>query len=105
MSSFRLATIGFVAVILVGMPEISLAATQNQTVEPGRPAPKMMCRDRFDSMDRNHDGVVTMEEFMSVRHPGGRGDRIFKARDTNGDGVLTKEEFCSGKGTGKGQTK
>ena len=49
--------------------------------------------------------LVTKDEFMAVRHPGGRGEDVFNSRDTNGDGALTKEEFCAGKEMGKGMSK
>jgi EF-hand domain pair len=89
------------AVLLVaGLVGSVWAADQSSTGAPGQPVPRMMCRDRFDAMDTNLDGLVTKEEFMSVGHPGGRGQAVFQSRDTNGDGVLTKDEFCAGKGKG-----
>lgn len=93
----------FLALVVVVMVGIGWAADQSQTGQPGQRAPRMMCQDRFDAMDANHDGVVTRDEFMAVGHPGGRGQEVFKSRDTNGDGVLTKDEFCAGKGMGKGR--
>jgi len=48
---------------------------------------------------------VTMEEFLAVRHRGGRAEEIFKARDSNGDGQLSKEEFCAARGKGAGRAK
>lgn len=93
----------FAAMILTGMFGSSWAADQSQPGQPGQSAPRMMCRDRFDAMDTNHDGVVTKEELMAVDHPGGRGEEVFKSRDTNTDGTLTKDEFCAGKGMGKGR--
>ena len=63
----------------------------------------MQCEENFNAMDKNEDGVVTREEFMAVRHPGGHGEQVFQSRDANGDGVLTRDEFCAGKGVGKGQ--
>lgn len=96
---------GFCWLVLTGM--VGSVWTADQT--PGRttsPAyPRMMCQDRFNAMDTNHDGVVTKEEFMAVRHPGGRGGEVSKSRDTNGDGILTKDEFCAGKGMGRGMGK
>jgi EF-hand domain pair len=91
--------------ILTGMSGSVWAADQSQGGQPGQPVPRMMCQDRFDAMDTNHDGVVTQEEFMAVPHPGGRGDEVFKSRDANGDGTLTKDEFCAGKGKGRGMGK
>ncbi len=99
--------LGFALLILAGMIGIvwGSAVAQGQAGQSGQAAPKMMCRDRFDAMDVDHDGKVTKEEFMSMRHPGGRGEDVFKSRDKNDDGILTKEEFCAGKGAGGGMGK
>jgi len=91
------------ALVVVTKVGIGWAVEQDQSGQPGPGVPRMMCQDRFDAMDTNHDGVVTRDEFMAVRHPGGRGQEVFKSRDTNGDGVLTRDEFCAGKGMGKGR--
>ena len=91
--------------MLTGMSGGVWAADQSQAGQPGKPVPRMMCQDRFDAMDTNHDGVVTKEEFIAVRHPGGRSEEVFKSRDTNGDGTLSKDEFCAGKGKGRGMGK
>ena len=63
----------------------------------------MQCEENFNAMDKNKDGVVPREEFMAVRHPGGRGEDVFSYKDVNGDGKITKEEFCSRKGPGPGK--
>jgi len=91
--------------ILAGMSGSVWAADQSQGGQPRQPVPRMMCQDRFDGMDTNHDGVVTGEEFTAVPHPGGHSEEVFKSRDTNGDGTLTKGEFCAGKGRGRGMGK
>jgi Ca2+-binding EF-hand superfamily protein len=91
--------------IITGMSGGVSAADQNQAREPGQPVPRMMCQDRFDGMDTNHDGMVTEEEFMAVPHPGGHSEEVFKSRDANGDGSLSKDEFCAGKGKGRGMGK
>jgi len=78
------------------------AAQGPQSGQPGQRGPRMMCQERFVSMDTNKDERVDKNEFMSFNHPGGNPEQIFKARDTNADGVLTKEELCAGNGTGMG---
>jgi hypothetical protein len=98
--SMVIVLITLVVAVTVG---IGWAVDQNQSGQPGSGVPRMICQERFDAMDTNHDGAVTRDEFTAVRHPGGRGQEVFKSRDTNGDGVLTKDEFCAGKGMGKGR--
>lgn len=62
---------------------------------------RMSCEDRFDSMDTNHDGHLTLEEFMAAPHHKGNPEKRFKAMDVNGHGYLTKEEFCANRGKGR----
>lgn len=94
--------VSLAVMLLQGIFTSIWAADQNGPGQSGQPAPRMMCQDRFDAMDTSHDGVVTRDEFMAVRHPEGRGEEVFKSRDGNGDGVLTRDEFCAGKGMGRG---
>jgi hypothetical protein len=97
---FMFVSITWIVFALLGT---AWAADQSQQNEQAQPRPMMKCQERFDALDTNHDGVVTMDEFMAVKHPGGRAQEIFTSRDINGDGKLTKEEFCSGKGKGRGK--
>ncbi|NLI31609.1 MAG: hypothetical protein GX422_02335, partial [Deltaproteobacteria bacterium] len=62
----------------------------------GKGRPRMMCQDRFTSLDTNKDGKVDEAEFAAIEHRRGTPEEIFKARDANADGLLTMEEFCSG---------
>jgi hypothetical protein len=101
MKSRELLVMVSVVFLLAGLAGSNWAADQSRPGDPGQPGPRMMCRDRFDAMDTNHDGLVTKDEFMAVRHPRGHGEAVFESRDTNRDGVLTKEEFCAGKGKGR----
>lgn len=101
MKSRELFVMVSVVFLMAGLAGDVWPADQGSSGDPGQPAPRMMCRDRFDAMDTNHDGLVTKDEFMAVRHPRGHEDAVFKSRDNNGDGVLTKEEFCAGKGKGR----
>jgi hypothetical protein len=73
--------------------------------QPGQAGrrPSDAVRGKFIALNKNKDGVVTREEFMAVRHPGGRGEDVFSYKDVNGDGKITKEEFCSRKGSGPGK--
>jgi Ca2+-binding EF-hand superfamily protein len=67
----------------------------------GQGSARMSCQERFDALDTNHDGKLTMEEFMAAPHHRGNPEERFKAMDVNGHGYITKEEFCSGAGTGR----
>jgi len=98
-ASVRVFLSTFILLVLLGSGWV---AAQNQPSQPSQPGPRMMCKDRFNTMDANHDGVITREEFMAVKHPGGHGEEVFKSRDANGDGVLSQNEFCAGKGKGQG---
>jgi len=91
--------------VLTGMSGSVWAAEQSQGRQPGQPVPRMMCQDRFDGMDTNHDGVLTKKEFMAVPHPAGPGEEVFESRDANDDGTLIKDEFCAGRGKGRGMGK
>ncbi len=73
---------------------------RSQIRETGKPA--MQCEKNFDTMDADHDGLVTKDEFAAFEHKRKNADEIFKARDADHDGKLTKEEFCTGKGAGQG---
>lgn len=56
--------------------------------------------ENFPLRDANHDGVITLEEFMA-KAPGSKEMKErFEQRDTNHDGVLTLEEF-TGRAKGK----
>jgi hypothetical protein len=76
---------------------------QDQSGQTGQRGPRMMCMDRFASLDANGDGRVDRGEFMSVDHRGGNAEQVFESRDANSDGALTKDEFCSGRGMRRGR--
>ena len=47
----------------------------------------------FDRWDTNHDGVVTLAEYLAGQKPNDLLEARFKHLDKNGDGQLTREEF------------
>jgi hypothetical protein len=59
-------------------------------------APIMGGQLSFDSIDTNHDGKVSKEEFLA------HAEEMFKSMDANGDGVLLRDELTCCKGAGKG---
>lgn len=95
-------------VVLLGVVAVMFltgwAQAQGKPAQGGQGTPMMGCQGRFDTLDANHDGKVSLEEFAAVPHPRGNADQMFKGMDGNGDGALTKDEFCAGKGPGKGKS-
>jgi hypothetical protein len=81
------------------------AHAQGKPAQSGQGTPMMGCQERFDTLDANHDGKVSQEEFAAIPHYRGNAEQMFKNMDRDGDGVLSKDEFCAGKGSGKGMGK
>jgi Ca2+-binding EF-hand superfamily protein len=94
-----------VLVVLVGLLAVfffaGMAFAQWQGGQGGQGGPRMGCQERFDALDTNHDGKLTLEEFMAAPHRRGKAEERFKAMDVNGHGYITKEEFWSGRGRGR----
>ena len=96
----------FVALAVLAMPLSGYSSEQNQQQSQpcpagGKATPRLQCYERFKSMDTNHDGAVTLEEFKTIPHHRGYPEKIFKSKDINGDGSLTQEELCAAKGMHK----
>ena len=92
----------FKFVVLAGLVAVFfIAGMAFAQWQGGQGAPRMGCQERFDALDTNHDGKLTLEEFMAAPHNGGDAEQKFKAMDVNGHGYITKEEFCSGRGMGR----
>ena len=49
----------------------------------------------FKAKDTNHDGKLTLEEYLHNFPDQAEGRRRFPTFDTNHDGVLTEEEFIN----------
>lgn len=78
-----------IALLHYAASEVSAQAGSAQT-DGIRPR----CVDRFNSLDKNGDGVVTMDEFSAPK-PVGDPSKVFKSLDANGDGVVSQSEFES----------
>jgi len=93
----------FKMVVLVGLVTVFLiAGAAFAQGQGGQGSQRMSCQDRFDALDSNHDGKLTLQEFMAAPHHRGNPEEMFKAMDVNGHGYLTKDEFCSGRGRHRG---
>lgn len=69
---------------------------------PARPVTKSpAAEDRaktFDRWDTNHDGTVTLAEYLAGQKPNPLLESRFKHLDKNGDGKLTRDEFIGPSG-------
>ena len=72
---------------------LSLAAG---TCPAGQSQAGLNCRKRFDSMDANNDGKVTLQEFEAGAINRAKAKKVFRSRDTLGRGYLTKDQVCGG---------
>ena len=69
----------FLSAVLVG--EVLLTEAYSQIRETGKLAMVQQCHQNFDAMDRNVDGVVTKEEFLSYEHKRRNPEAVFKSKD------------------------
>jgi len=92
----------FKLVVLLGLVTVFvMAGMAFAQWQGGQGSSRLSCQERFDALDTNHDGKLTLEEYMEAPHNRGDAEQKFKALDGNGHGYITKEEFCSGQGTGR----
>lgn len=90
-------------ILAIGLswPSWVSAQGQEQTEQPAQGAQteiKMGCERRWNALDKDGDGQVSLEELTSSRAARGRrAEGFFQRRDLDGNGVLTKEEFCASK--------
>ncbi|TGZ56138.1 hypothetical protein CRM22_010204 [Opisthorchis felineus] len=54
---------------------------------------------KFETLDRNHDGKITLKELseflVAFGFQAGQAQEFMKKVDTNKDGVISKEEFLA----------
>jgi len=92
----------FKLVVLLGLVTVFvMAGMAFAQWQGGQGSSRLSCQERFDALDTNHDGKLTLEEYMEAPHNRGDAEQKFKALDVNGHGYITKEEFCSGQGMGR----
>lgn len=83
--TIALATVLFVTAVGAALP----AGAQPMGPGWGGGRPDAPWRERFATLDTNHDGVITKAEFVA-----GAGD-VFAAMDADSSGDLTKDEFMA----------
>lgn len=72
----------------------SLAVVQNRRAPAARPTASKLDRNTiFDNKDLNHNGQLTLEEFLHRFPDAEEGRRRFPKFDKNSDGVLSRDEF------------
>ena len=83
----------------LGAPAKSPASTAAAT--PGTPANAKQDRHAmFDRRDKNHDGRLSLEEFLDGQPDPAEAPKRFPTFDTNKDGFLSREEFVNSGGQG-----
>ena len=69
----------------------SIASAQNKMGDP-----TVGWKNMLKQMDKNKDGKITHDEFMSIyKKNAAQAEKNFKWHDKNGDGVITQEEYLS----------
>lgn len=83
--------LGLMAFGILAIGQVSAQATIKQ-------APKMTPEQRFDKIDTNKDGAITLEEIKRAKGEEAKdADARFKKMDANADGKVTKTEFLKKK--------
>lgn len=86
--------------ITTGLPVDSRGKPASKA--PANPAkPTTDRKTIFKTKDSNHDGSLTLEEYLHRFPDETEGRRRFPGFDTNGDGTLTEEEFVRAGKTGR----
>lgn len=58
--------------------------------------PTIGWKNMLKQMDKNKDGKITRDEFMSIyKKNAAQAEKNFKWHDKNGDGIITQEEYLS----------
>jgi Ca2+-binding EF-hand superfamily protein len=70
-----------------------IAGTAYAKAPKNAPKPKKTIEDRFNDMDANKDGKVSLDEFKAKFPKPELAEKVFKKMDADGDGSLTLEEY------------
>lgn len=80
--------------ILLSMVLFLLAGT----CPAGQSQAGSQCKARFDTLDRDNDGKLTLEEFQAGAINPAKAKQRFDSLDKSNKGYLLKDQVCSGKG-------
>ncbi len=79
------------------VPPFTPSATEKAKPVAAKPAKPSMDRGLvFDKKDKDHDGKLSLEEFLANQPDPDQAPKRFPLFDTNHDGVLSREEFIQG---------
>ena len=79
--------------VLAALDRTGRATAGGPVAKPRKPATNRAAM--FKSKDTNHDGKLTLEEYLHNFPDEAEGRRRFLTFDTNKDGVLSEEEFVN----------
>jgi len=69
------------------------------TCPAGQSQAGSQCKARFDALDRDNDGKLTIEEFQAGAINRARAKQRFDSLDTSNKGYLLRDQVCTGKGS------
>ena len=79
----------------------AVRSAQEDTMPPHVPGPQSEIRDAFDAFDKNRDGLVSIEELLTLMDQIGEtlsreeAEDALRRGDTDGDGQLSFDEFIA----------
>ena len=102
-AAVRPAVVATLRALLATHPEAKPQIKPATTATVAAPAPNKANQDRpamFDRRDKNHDGKLSLAEFLDGQPDPAEAPKRFPNFDTNKDGFLSREEFVNSGGKG-----
>lgn len=102
-AAVRPAVVAPLRALLATHPEAKPQIKPATTATVAAPAPTKANQDRpamFDRRDKNHDGKLSLAEFLDGQPDPAEAPKRFPNFDTNKDGFLSREEFVNSSGKG-----
>lgn len=80
-----------IALTIIFFLYVGISSAQNKMGDP-----TIGWKNMLKQMDKNKDGKITRDEFMSIyKKNAAQAEKNFKWHDKNGDGIITQEEYLS----------